>query len=64
MYEVRFARKGDAHHGTIVSAIRNTAESFTPCGVRKSFRAISIARLYIAVIHLRPINVVVYDGPR
>ena len=31
---------------------------------RKSFRAISTARLYVTIVHLQPINVVVYNDPQ
>ena len=30
---------------------------------RKRIRAISTARLYVTVVHLQPINVIVYDDP-
>ena len=32
--------------------------------LRKRFRAISTARLYVTIVHLQPINVVVYDDPQ
>ena len=31
---------------------------------RKRFRAISTARLYVTIVHLQPINVVVYNDPQ
>ena len=31
---------------------------------RKRYRAISTARLYVTIIHLQPINVVVYNDPQ
>ena len=30
---------------------------------RKRYRAISTARLYVTIVHLQPINVVVYNDP-
>ena len=35
-----------------------------PTYTKERVRAISTARLYVAVAHLRPINVIVYDGPQ
>ena len=31
---------------------------------RKRYRAISTARLYVTIVHLQPINVVVYNDPQ
>ena len=39
-------------------------EAVRTASLEKSYRAISIARLYITVVHLQPINVVVFDDPQ
>ena len=69
MYDVlctmHISRSG-FHHSRLFTppALAARGTRFGACAPRKSVRAISIARLYITVEHLRPINVVVYDGPR